>query len=221
MATIPTTRSANSTTDRSLAPLARLAGPIALATGILFTVQQLVMFPILDRRQLEVTLAHPLFVPSAIAYFVAFCALLIALVAVYGWEARRAGALGVVGFVAAMVGTMFLAGDAWFEAFAVPWIRDVAPEALYKPSGLLVRGAFSSYVLFSIGWALFGIASLRARVFPVAISLAIVVGGLVGFRALEPPYAIPLGLAIGWLGVWLLRTTRTARTIAELATSSP
>jgi small neutral amino acid transporter SnatA (MarC family) len=45
-APMPRTLAANSDPDESLSPLARLAGPIALATGILFTVQQLMMFAI-------------------------------------------------------------------------------------------------------------------------------------------------------------------------------
>jgi len=216
MTTTPNTRAMSRATDVPQSPLARLAGPIALAAGALMTVQQLVMFPIVDRSQLEATMDHPLFVPSAITYVVAFCGLLIALVAVYAWQANRASTFGVIGFVAALVGTLLLAGDAWFEAFAVPWLADVAPEALHKPSGLLMIGAFTSYVLFAGGWVLFALASLRARAFPAAISVAILVGGVVGFYALVPPFAVPLGLAIAWLGVWMLRTTR-AHAIADPA----
>ena len=80
-------------------------------------------------------MASPLFVPLAVAYFLAFCGLLVALVAAYSWEADEAGAFGVLGFIAALVGTMFLAGDLWFEAFAVPWLGDVAPDALHRPAG--------------------------------------------------------------------------------------
>src|SRR6266545_1309183 len=146
MATTPNLRAMSRATGEAQSRLARLAGPIALAAGALMTVQQLVMYPIVDRSHLIATMAHPLFVPSAIAYVVALCGLLIALVAVYTWQANRAGAFGLIGFVAALVGTLFLAGDAWFEAFAVPW-----------------------------------------------------------------------GLAIAWLGVWMLRTSKAARAIAEPA----
>jgi apolipoprotein N-acyltransferase len=71
-----------------------------------------------------------------------------------------------------------------------------------------VIGAFASYVLFTLGWVLFGLASLRARVFPVVICLALVVGGVLGFIA-SPPYGVPIGLAISSLGAYMLRT-RTA-----------
>ncbi len=128
---------------------------------------------------------------------------------------REAGVFGAVGFLAALIGTLFLAGDLWFEAFAVPWLGDVAPAALHLPGGVLVIGAFTGYVLFAVGWALFGIASLRARVFPMPISITIIVGGLIGFQAAVPPFAIPLALAIGSLGVWMIRANAT-RSVAAM-----
>ncbi len=195
----------------STQPISRIAGPVALGVGAVLLVQQLVMASILDRTQIETTMANPLYLPSAIAYFFAFCGLLVSLVAAYSWESEAAGKVGVVGFVAALVGTMFLTGDLWFEAFAVPWLGDVAPASLHLAGGTLMVGAFMSYVLFAAGWVLFGLASFRARVFPRPISVAIVVGGAIGFQAAMPPFAIPLAIAVGCLGAWMVRTTSTAR----------
>ncbi len=191
----------------SRSPIARFAGPIALGAGLLLLIQQLVMMPIVDRTQIETTMANPLFPVTAVGYFIAFCGLLIALVAAYSWEADEAGAFGVIGFLAALVGTMFLAGDLWFEGFAVPWLGNVAPASLHLAGGMLMIGGFTSYVLFAVGWALFGIASIRARVFPLPISIALVIGGLVGFQAAVPPFAVPLALAIAALGIWMIRTS--------------
>lgn len=198
-------------------PLVRLAGPIALAAGALLLVQQLVMLPIVDRGNVAATMAHPLYLASALTYFIAFCALLAALVAAYARQQRESGYFGVVAFLAAAVGTMFLVGDLWFEAFAVPWLGDVAPEVFAAPAGTLVAGALASYVLFAAGWILFGLASLRARVFPRLISLGIVLGGVIGFQAALPPFAIPLAIAIGSLGVWMLRTTPVGQASAGKA----
>ena len=111
--------------------------------------------------------------------------------------------------VTAIVGTMLLGGDLWFETFAVPWLADEAPGALdADPTTLLAIGAVSSYLLFALGWVLFGVASYRARVFPTANCIAIVAGGVLGFNALLSPFGIPLGLAVGWLGVWMIRSDR-------------
>ena len=192
-------------------PLARVAGPIALTVGVLLLAQQVAMASFLDRSAIEATMANGLFVPLAAAYFIAFCGLLAVLVTAYSWEADEAGVFGAVGVLVALVGTMFLAGDLWFEAFAVPWLGDVAPAALHVPGGTLVIGAFTSYVLFAIGWVLFGLASIRARVFPLPISIAIVVGGVIGFQAALPPFAIPLAVSISWLGLWMIRMPATKR----------
>jgi len=230
MASIPNRLTATTTTDVSLSPLARLAGPFALAAGALFTITQLVLFALIapidrtDPHWLEVYLANPVALANSVAQFMAFCLLALALLAAYGCQADRAGTLGVISVGVALVGTMGMAGDAWYEAFAVPWIADTAPEVFIKlfikgSSGMLPIGALSSFVLFALGWVLFGIASLRAHIFPAAISIAIVVGGLAGFQALAaPPLGAILGLAMVWLGVWLLRTTRAVNMIAEPAT---
>jgi hypothetical protein len=194
-----------STTSHS--PLARLAGPLAVAAGSLMVVVEVAIFPIVDRDDHVGTSTNTVYRISGVVYFVAFCLLLLAVVAAYGWQAHQAGRFGVVGVIAAVVGTMFLGGDLWFETFYVTYLADIAPEVLdAEPSGLIVIGAVSSYLLFAIGWALFGLSSLRARVFPRAICIAIVIGGLIGFQSLLPPYGIPLGLAMMWLGIWMIRT---------------
>jgi hypothetical protein len=130
------------------------------------------------------------------------------------WHARRAR-LGVAGFSLAIVGTMLLGGDLWFESFAVPWLAAGSGLAS-KPTIVMGLGALTSYLLFAAGWALFGIASVRARVFPLAISIALIIGGIAGYWALLAPGGIPLGVALTMLGVWILRTTgrRNARTAA-------
>jgi hypothetical protein len=193
-------------------PLTRFAGPIALAAGGLFTATQLVMAVTLDRTDFFATVSDPVYLVSSVTQFAAFCILLLALVAVYGREAREAGTFGLIGVSAAVVGTMHLAGNYWFEVFAVPWLVQAAPEVLSAPrNGLLVIGGLSSYMFFAIGWMLFGIASFRARVFPAAISVAIVVAGLVGYRAAAPPFGVPLGLTIAALGWWLITRATAAR----------
>ncbi len=148
--------------------LARTGGPIALASGSLMTVAQLVMWPF-DNQDHVATTQSVVFQVAGAVYFVAFCLLMLALVSAYSWEALEAGRLGVVGVVGAVVGTMALGGDLWFESFAVPWIADKVPEAFdAEPTVVLALGAISSYLLFAIG------------------------------------FGIPLGLAVAWLGVWMI-----------------
>jgi hypothetical protein len=195
-------------------PLSRLAGPMALAAGVLIVVAQLVWLPF-DPDDHVATSTDPVFQVGNVIYMLGFLALMLALIGAYGWGLHKApGRLGLIAVVIAIVGTMLLGGDLWFETFAVPWLADEAPAVLDKDahpaSTLLAIGAVSSYLSFAVGWALFGIANYRARVFPTAICVAIVIGGLIGFRALLSPTGIPLGLAVGWLGVWMMRAKTAA-----------
>lgn len=184
-------------------------------------VAQLIMLPF-DPDDHVATATDPVFQTGNVIYLVGFCVLMLALIAAYGWIADKAGRLGLIGVVVAIVGTMLLAGDLWFETFVVSWIADDAPVLLEAddPSTLLAIGAVSSYLLFAVGWILFGIASFRARAFPAAICVALVVGGLIGFRALLSPTGIPLGLAVAWMGVWMIRTKRAPSGASEV-TSAP
>ena len=45
----------------------------------------------------------------------------------------------------------------------------------------------------------------------VGLILAIVIAGVIGFRAGGPPYGVPIGLAVAWLGVWMTRAAAANR----------
>jgi hypothetical protein len=161
------------------------AGWLAIAAGTLIVIGQAIWWPF-DQQGNVATSRNNIFNTGSVVYLAGFCVLMFALIGVHGWQAHRAGRLGTFGFSAAILGTMMLGGDLWFESFAVPWLAEgPLPEVLQSsPSILFALGALSSYWLFAIGWVAFGVASLRARVFPVWISIFIVVGGIAGYQAL-------------------------------------
>jgi hypothetical protein len=203
---------------RSESPLSRHAGPIVLVVGAYVAVThvalQLVVMNFSDHAAM---LADPTFRGVNLAYAVAFSGLAIAACAAYDKQARQAGMFGLVAFCAAIVGTVNLGANMWFEGFAVPWLAGVVPQILTAEKTIFWQvGYLSSYLLFAIGWVLFGGASLRAGVFPRFISLAIVIGGMVGFLAARPPYGAVLGLALLSLGIWMVRTRRAADTPAPM-----
>ena len=208
----PLTRKLAPSADPTSAPLfARGAGPLAIAAGALLLIGQAIWWPF-DQQGNVATSQNAIFNVGSVVNFAGFSVLMFALIGVHGCQASRAGRLGTFGFSAAIVGTMFLGGDLWFESFAVPWLaKGPLPEVLSSdPSVLFALGAISSYALFAFGWVSFGIASLRARVFPVWISLFIVLGGIFGYQALLSPWGIPLGLAMATLGVWMCVNQRPA-----------
>jgi hypothetical protein len=204
-------------------PLARIAGGAAVVAGALFAVAQLGQLATLDRADIVATTADPLFRTFSIAYAAGFVALVIALAAIHVRQARAAGIFGLVGFGAAVLGTMSLGADMWFEAFASPWLVTAVPELLtIEKAPIWQVGYTSSYVLFALGWILFGLGNLR-RAVPTSLCAAVVLGGAIGFFAAQPPFGVPLGLAVAAVGVWLIRTDsaadqrRPSRSVADVA----
>lgn len=199
--------------------LARSAGPLAIVAGAFVVVTRVVIMLATpaDIDSLKVFVLSTTYAINSVASIVAFAMLVFALVASYDVQAREAGVLGVIGLGSAILGTVFMAGDWWFEAFAVPRLAEVAPEVMdtFSTSRLLA-GGLTSFALFGIGWALYGIASVRAGVFPAAVSWAIVAGGVlsgVPIGIVYLPGSVILGLAYVALGAWMLRpgNARTAR----------
>jgi hypothetical protein len=149
----------------------------------------------------------------------ALVAMFVLLLALTGFHARQAsasGRLGLVGYVTASLGTLLVAGDWWYEAFIGPALREQAPELLATaPSGSILLGAAITFGTFAAGWVLFGLASLRAGVFPRSATVLMTLGGIAGILALVPPFQVPLALAVGWMGVWLARSDAPVSHAAE------
>jgi hypothetical protein len=194
---------------------------MALVAGVLIIAAQLMWLPF-DVKDHVATSTDPVFQAGGVIYLAGFVALMLALIGSYGAGLHKAGKFGLVAFVSAIVGTMLLGGDLWFETFAIPWLADEAPAALdTDPTILLGAGAVFSYLSFAIGWALFGIAAYRAQLVPKVIGIAIAVAGVIGFKALLAPFAIPLALAVIGMGVSLIRSSASADAPTGTHTPTP
>ena len=195
------------TTNPNGSPFARHAGPLAVTAGILITVAQLVMLPYDPKDHIRTSQSVGFQIGGAI-FMAGFVALLLAAIGAHERQNHKSSRLATVSAFAVVIGTMMLGGDLWFETFAIPWIADSPTASVVfdsDPTVMLGLGAITSYVLFAVGWALFGIASFRARVLPRAISVAVIVTGIIGFRALLSPFAIPLALSVTAMGIWFIR----------------
>ncbi|HLM23303.1 MAG TPA: hypothetical protein VK390_17500 [Propionibacteriaceae bacterium] len=137
---------------------------------------------------------------------IAMYVLLLALTALYWLEAKVVAGLGLVGYLIAFLGTLMVAGDWWYETFIGPILRDRVPEILEgaRPA-LVLFGAFVTSGAFAVGWFIFGLSSYRASIFPKGASILMMFGGLVGAVTLIVGSQIPLALAVGWIGLSLIR----------------
>jgi hypothetical protein len=172
-----------------------------------------------DPKDHQATSQSVVFQVAGVAYLLGFIGLLFTAIGAQRWLSACAGRFGGIAAGSAVVGTMLLGGDLWFETFAVPWLADgPAPQVLDSdPSTLLGLGAVSSYVSFALGWALVGVASYRSRAVPKVIAAAVAVGGVLGFSALLAPFGLPLGFAIAALGIWTMRNNARARSASPSA----
>jgi hypothetical protein len=198
--------------------LSHHAGPIALAAGSTVALVDLGRLAFSDPDDRIAMMADPTFRLFNGGYFVAFIGLAIALIALHERLSPRTGRFGLVAFLAALVGTMTQGGNMWFDGFAAPWLAEVAPQVFTAEKTITLQvGALAAYLLFALGWMVFGLAVLRAHVVPAAIPVAMIVGGLLGFRSGLPPYGVPIGLAVAVLGGWLVHAGRAARLQPEVA----
>lgn len=141
------------------------------------------------------------------AFILATVLIGLSLVGLYAHQAQEAGTLGLVAFVVAFFGEMMAAGSTWSETFFGAWLARAAPDLLdADPTGALAAGVVLSYLLFALGWLLFGLASLRARVLPRGAGVMLIIGAILFpvLGALSLPLAgLVFGLAVAWMGLAL------------------
>lgn len=184
----------------STSPITRWAGLISLAAAALILTSQLLneALYLTHHDDAATTLKYAL---ALLAQYV----LLLALTGLYTRQAPAVGTLGLVGYLVAFLGTLLVARDWWYEAFVGPGIAIHAPQLADMPyDGSLVAGAIATIGSFSLGWILFGIATLRGYLLPAAPAILVIIGGAVGALVLWTPYQIPLAIAVGWMGYHLV-----------------
>jgi hypothetical protein len=67
----------------------------------------------------------------------------------------------------------------------------------------MLVGIILTFVIFTLGWFLFGLASFRANVLPRGAAVLLMVGAVLFFilTLLELPlWSVVLGVAVAWLG---------------------
>jgi hypothetical protein len=188
-----------------MTPIATRAGHLCVAAAALIVSSEFLrlLVGVLGGPDSATTRAHTLTYGLALA---GMYVLLLALTAVYAGHHRALGRLGLAGYLVAALGTLLVAGDWWFEAFAVPMIGAHAPDVLkLPPGGSVIVGAVITSSLFAAGWILFGVAAFRSGAFSRPTGVLLVMGGACGFLVLSTPYQIPLAVAVGWVGYTLRR----------------
>jgi hypothetical protein len=117
------------------------------------------------------------------------------LVGLYASQREAVGVLGVVGFVMALVGSILLVIVLCIQTFNIG-----------VSGGAVMLAAVIAVLVASVGWFLFGLATYRARIYPRAAAILLMVGAVINliihFSAGE---SIVMEAAIVWLGFFLFR----------------
>ena len=154
--------SRSSTRGRSsmtLSPISRRSGMFSLTAAVLIVLSQ-VMRLVGGRLLGPGWATTPAYTVTYTLALLGMGTLLLALTGLYTRESASLGRLGLAGYVTAFLGTLMVAGDWWFEAFAIPRIATKAPEVLgLPPSRSVLVGAIATVGLYTVGWTLFGIAA--------------------------------------------------------------
>ena len=133
-------------------------------------------------------------------YMLGSVLLLGGLVALYVYQSEAAGILGVVGFLVAFLGTALVVDADWAQVFIGPLLAVNAPQILELGPTM---GLLLTFITLGVGWLLFGIATLRAGVFPRWAAILLMVGAVLSFFPV-PLFGIVLSAAVIWLELILL-----------------
>lgn len=135
--------------------------------------------------------------------------ILFALVGLNLRQAEEVGILGRLGFVVAFLGTALTVGLSWVIFFVAPSVAMEAPEFLdaEQVAGPLDAGFILTSFVLAVGWALFGVAALRAGIYPRWVTIAFIIAALIQFLPL-PGTALVFGVAVALLGFFALARGR-------------
>ncbi len=178
--------------------LIRWGGLAAILAGVLLVVADLLNLaigfdPDVPFSEVATTGIHAF---QSVINLLAAVLLLLGLVGLYARQSEAAGPLGLAGFLVAFLGTALLTGFLWTALFIALSLAVVAPEVLDSgpPPGL-----FLTLITFGVGWLLFGIATLLARVYPRIAAILLMIGAVIVILPF-PFTGVVLGVAVAWLG---------------------
>ena len=178
--------------------LARWGGLAAMVAGMLLLVAELLeLLPAFDDYPFSELALTGLFTFQVALYLLGLILLSVGLVGLYAHQSDRAGLLGLVGFLVAFIGTVFFTGFFWANLFVSPALAVGAPEFLDQ--GGRFPGFRLSLLIYAVGWLLFGLASLKARAYPRAPVIVLIVGAALDLFG-APLSGLVIDAAFVWLG---------------------
>ncbi len=190
--------------------LLQWSGLSGVVSGVLLILLDVAFFVFFDDQPERVAAATTTWLILLDLSIIATYLALLGLIGLYARQAEQAGRFGLAAFVIASFGTVMNVGFNWGGGFIIPALTSAAPEFLDQvaeaPPGIVAAGFISTFALFALGWLLFGIASLRAKIFPAFPLWLLMIAAILGLVSRIADLGIPgvlFGAALAWLG-WRL-----------------
>jgi hypothetical protein len=180
--------------------LIRWCGLAAILAGVLLSVAAILHIAT-ETKNLSGSATTAPYALTWLLYLLGGVLLLLGLVGLYAHQSEASGILGLVSFLVAFLGTAFSVGSGWYQLFVAPSLAVEAPEALdAEPTGMLTLGFVLTFVVFlTLGWVLFGIAALRAGVYPRMAVILLMIGVVINFLPTHFTEFV-FNVAVAWLG---------------------
>jgi hypothetical protein len=174
----------------------------------------------------------------AMAVAMSFFALL-GLTGIYARQAKKAGWVGLVGFLLLSLWFVIVTGFTFVEVLILPTLATTTPAFVDSWMGMLNGSAMTMNLgamptvwtltapMYMLGGLLFGIATFRAGFLSRWAAVLLAAGTLLAPVAallsleLQPKIAIPVGLALAWLGygLWSEKREQATQTVADTASA--
>ena len=137
---------------------------------------------------------------------IAVMLLMLGLVALFARQSQKMHAFGVIAFVIASIGTMLIFGFAWALLFVFPGMAAAVPVFLDTMATEPGMGIAITLFLVTVGWFLFGLASLRAKILPAGSAWVVMAGAFLALvlNMMQIPFSwVIFDIGVIWMGWWL------------------
>jgi hypothetical protein len=192
----------------SYSSIIRWSGVVAMVAGVLLLSAELLeLLPAFDDLPFSELALTSLFTFQNTLYQLGLILLSVGLVGLYAHQTQTAGLLGLVGFLLAFIGTVFFTGFFWANIFVAPALGNGAPEFLDQ--GGRFPGFRLALLIYALGWLLFGLASLKARVYPRLPVILLIAGAALDLFG-APLSGLVIDAAFVWLGFSLFLGRRSS-----------
>jgi hypothetical protein len=193
--------------------LFRISGLALVLAAAMFVVAEMLAFSIFLREEdvndLRAFATSNAFIVQSLLTLFAGTLLLGGLVGLYVRQSEAAGKLGLVAFLLAFLGTALVTGDFYANTVVTPMVAMEVPAFLDNPlSSFLQAWLPFSFGILALSWLLFGVTTVRTRVYPRGASWLLLIGAVVALAPL-PLDNLPFDAALAWLGLALLKERET------------